>query len=415
MAAAARSERRRSPWRPRAAAGAGPCWWSASTRSAPTTRRCAASWAWWPRRSPPRVGNANAYEEEKKRAEALAELDRAKTAFFSNVSHEFRTPLTLMLGPLQDQLAGARGPLPPALQQDLEVVHRNAAASAQAGEQPARLLAHRGRADAGRRTSRSTWPRSRRSWPASSGRPSSGPGWRSRSAVRPSASRSTSTGRCGRRLSSTCSRTPSSSRSREASTCRCGVEDGAAVLRVKDTGVGVPPAEVPRLFERFHRVEGTRARTHEGSGIGLALVQELVKMHGGAIDADEHGSAPGRRSRSPFPSGRRTCRGRGSRRRRRRRTRRRGRRRRPRLRRRGAALAARGAGVRRRAGRRDRPLPRARTARRRRASCWPTTTPTCATTWRACCASAGASRPSPTGQRRWPPVAPSRPTWSSPT
>src|SRR6202044_3207404 len=54
-------------------------------------------------------------------------------------------------------------------------------------------------------------------------------------------------------------------------------------LRVRDTGVGIPQHEIPRLFDRFHRIENTRSRTHEGSGIGLALVLELVKLHGGAV------------------------------------------------------------------------------------------------------------------------------------
>jgi signal transduction histidine kinase/FixJ family two-component response regulator len=62
-------------------------------------------------------------------------------------------------------------------------------------------------------------------------------------------------------------------------------------LLVRDTGAGIPSAELPRIFERFHRVEGTTGRTHEGTGIGLALVHELVKFHGGAIDVD---SEPGR-------------------------------------------------------------------------------------------------------------------------
>jgi signal transduction histidine kinase len=60
-------------------------------------------------------------------------------------------------------------------------------------------------------------------------------------------------------------------------------DGGTAKLTVRDTGTGIPLAEMPRLFERFHRVEGARGRTQEGTGIGLALVQELVKLHGGSI------------------------------------------------------------------------------------------------------------------------------------
>lgn len=71
------------------------------------------------------IAGALAYEEERKRAEALAEIDRAKTAFFSNVSHEFRTPLTLMLGPLEEVLAVPREGLPQR-REDLALVHRSA-------------------------------------------------------------------------------------------------------------------------------------------------------------------------------------------------------------------------------------------------------------------------------------------------
>ncbi len=62
-------------------------------------------------------------------------------------------------------------------------------------------------------------------------------------------------------------------------------EDGYAVLRVRDTGVGIPEAELPQIFNRFHRVEGAGGRAHEGTGIGLALVRELVKLHSGALSA----------------------------------------------------------------------------------------------------------------------------------
>jgi hypothetical protein len=67
---------------------------------------------------------------------------------------------------------------------------------------------------------------------------------------------------------------------------RLRIRDEYAELAISDTGVGIAPTELSRVFERFHRIEGQRSRTHEGSGIGLALVQELVKLHAGTISAE---------------------------------------------------------------------------------------------------------------------------------
>jgi CheY-like chemotaxis protein/anti-sigma regulatory factor (Ser/Thr protein kinase) len=75
---------------------------------------------------------------------------------------------------------------------------------------------------------------------------------------------------------------------------RLSREDRQVRLSVQDTGSGIPNEELPRLFERFHRVEGAKGRTHEGTGIGLALVQELVKIHGGTVRVEsevDRGSA----------------------------------------------------------------------------------------------------------------------------
>ena len=215
------------------------------------------------------------------RAEALAELDRAKTAFFTNVSHEFRTPLTLMLGPVEDLLAQSHTDLPPAAAGQLEVVNRNGlrllrlvntlldfsrieAGRVRAAYQPTDLAAFtaelasdfRSAVRAGRAAAGGRLPAARRS-------------------------RSSWTGRCGRRSSSICSPTPSSSPSRARSRSRCGRPKPAGRAARAGHRHGIPPTEMPRLFERFHRVENARGRTHEGSGIGLALVQELVKLHGG--------------------------------------------------------------------------------------------------------------------------------------
>jgi signal transduction histidine kinase len=62
--------------------------------------------------------------------------------------------------------------------------------------------------------------------------------------------------------------------------------DDRVELRVSDTGTGIPPDQLPRIFERFHRVERARSRSFEGTGIGLALVHDLAKRHGGTVHAE---------------------------------------------------------------------------------------------------------------------------------
>ena len=229
------------------------------------------------------IASADAYEAERRRGEALAELDRAKTAFFSNVSHEFRTPLTLMLGPLEDLLQDA---LPPEQQHALiETAHRN-------GVRLLRLvnsLLDFSRIEAGR--VRATYIRTdlveRTREVAST----------FRSAIE----------KVG--LTLEVDAEPLSTPAYVDSdmwekillnllsnafkfTLQGGIrvtlreEAGTALIRVADTGVGIPADELPKLFERFHRVENQPSRSFEGSGIGLALVQELVKLHHGEIEVE---------------------------------------------------------------------------------------------------------------------------------
>jgi PAS domain S-box-containing protein len=232
------------------------------------------------------ITEKKAYEREiARQREELAKLDVLKTQFFANISHEFRTPLTLMLGPLEDVLSNAHGILPKEAAASLSTSQHNAlrllklvntmldfsrieAGRVQASYQPADLAAHTAELasnfhslceKAGLRLMVNCAPFS-----------PDEPAYVDRDMwekivlnLVSNAFKFTLQGEIEVRLEAV---------------------DGHARLSVRDTGVGIPEEELPRMFERFHRVDNSRGRTYEGTGIGLALVQELVKLHGGTID-----------------------------------------------------------------------------------------------------------------------------------
>jgi signal transduction histidine kinase len=224
--------------------------------------------------------------------ERLQELDRAKTTFFANVSHEFRTPLTLMLGPVEDALNDTSSSGLASIQRDrLDIAHRNSlrllklvnalldfsrfeAGRAQASYEPVDLssltrdLASNFRAACEKAevdlvidcpplpepvyVDREMWEKIVLNLVSN-------------------AFKFTLEGEIVVQLRQ---------------------KSGAAELTVRDTGVGIQQADLPRVFERFYRAEGHGARTHEGSGIGLSLVRDLVGLHGGNVSVD---STRGRR------------------------------------------------------------------------------------------------------------------------
>lgn len=228
---------------------------------------------------------AHALEQERSRAEALAKLDRAKTAFFSNVSHEFRTPLTLMLGPLEDLLGDESGDLPADVRSRIETAHRNSRRLLKL----VNVLLDFSRIEAGRA----------KAWYA--------PTDLARTTAELASNFHSACEKAGLSLVVDCPPLPEPvwvdaamwerivlnllsnafkftlEGSIEVSVRAVG---GNAELRVRDTGVGISETDLPHLFERFHRVEQVAARTHEGSGIGLALVREVARLHGGEVHAE---------------------------------------------------------------------------------------------------------------------------------
>ncbi len=226
------------------------------------------------------IANAGAYDAERKRAEALAEIDRTKTAFFGNVSHEFRTPLTLLLGPLETLLAEQE--LPAEARERLLQMQRNALRLLRL----VNTLLDFSRMEAGRYSARFA--------PTDLARYTADLASAFRSALE----------KAGLSFTVDCPTLPEPvfvDRSmwekvvmnllsnalkftfEGGVSVRLAPFQGGVQLTVKDTGTGIPARELPKLFQRFHRVEGARSRSYEGTGIGLALIHELVKLHGGEI------------------------------------------------------------------------------------------------------------------------------------
>ncbi|RSM59538.1 histidine kinase [Actinoplanes sp. ATCC 53533] len=224
------------------------------------------------------VTNLRAYEQERRRAAELAALDTAKTNFFSNVSHEFRTPLTLILGPLEDLLAGPglaadqRERLVPVQRNGLRLLKlvntvldfsRLESGRLRAAYRPTDLADYTARLAS---TFRAVAERAGLRLDIESP-PLSAPVHVDREMWEKIVFNL---------LSNAVKFTPAG-----GITVRVRQRPGVAVLEVTDTGVGVSEQEQRLLFDRFHRVTGAWSRSHEGTGIGLALVRELAELHAG--------------------------------------------------------------------------------------------------------------------------------------
>jgi signal transduction histidine kinase/DNA-binding response OmpR family regulator len=229
------------------------------------------------------LATARAYEDERRRAQALAEIDRAKTTFFSNISHEFRTPLTLMLGPLEEALTAAADASDQKVRLDL--VHRNALRLLRL----VNALLDFSRIEAGRveATFQPTNLAALTADLASSFRAATEKAGVKLIVDTPQLPQPVYVDRdmWEKIVLNLVSNAFKFTLAGEIAIALREV-DGSVVLSVRDTGVGIPVAELPKLFDRFYRVEGVKGRSFEGSGIGLALVHELVKLHGGTIGVD---------------------------------------------------------------------------------------------------------------------------------
>jgi PAS domain S-box-containing protein len=226
-----------------------------------------------------------ALEEERKKAEALAEIDKAKTLFFSNISHEFRTPLTLILGSLEELMKKPSLDLVPENRASIEMSHRNAIRLLRLVNN----LLDFNRIEAGKSKARFQL--------TNLGKLTTEVAGSFRSIIE----------NAGLNFAVACDSISepvyvdrvmwekillnllsNAFKFTLKGEIRVTLEESErrVLLKVKDTGAGIPEKELPKMFERFHRIENTTGRTFEGSGIGLSLISGFVQLHGGTITVE---------------------------------------------------------------------------------------------------------------------------------
>ncbi|MEP0547221.1 MAG: two-component regulator propeller domain-containing protein [Rhodothermales bacterium] len=227
-------------------------------------------------------------EIEQIEAEQLRELDRARSRFFANVSHEFRTPLTLTLGPLDDIKAGLYGPLDAPLAQQVDLARRNAGRVLDLINQ----ILDVARLESGRTPLRAR-PLDLGAFVVAVAQPFQA--LAARKAITFEVDRPATPievfadplqleKAVANLLSNALKFTP------EGGTVRVTVaaEGGMVHVAVRDSGPGIPAADVAHVLDRFYQVNESR-QTQLGTGIGLALAKEVVDLHGGtlAVESEE--------------------------------------------------------------------------------------------------------------------------------
>jgi signal transduction histidine kinase len=224
---------------------------------------------------------------ENLRIGVLTEMDRLKTEFFANVSHEFRTPITLTLGPLEQILAGRHGEVPPAVGDQLRMMWRNQERLLGLINQILDLA----KLEAGNmRLSAAPMPDMNRFVEERAGHfrtSAERRGIELRLSLDPrvrEADLVVDHEKLDRLLFNLLS---NALKFTKTGTIEVATElhQGALRLTVADTGIGIKENQLPYIFDRFRQADGGEAREYAGTGIGLALVKEIAALHGGDVKA----------------------------------------------------------------------------------------------------------------------------------